>query len=650
MSRPEHRPRPDLTPEESDLRAWPDVRSDLVAAQKLKRFRSRKRAMELYIGGVSPEKIQVQTNVHATDLGPLLDRCLAAHPDGRIYGFRACIPGTRIQEYTRSKDLPDPKAGEKGGYAGAFRRFLNTYPDIEKAMTAIYLNRARAVGIGQEVRISIKSAKKRFDELCREHGIKSDQYPLNTEDGGRESLRRFFRSLHDTHYVAAVDARGDVEARVAVAGSAGTVLDREPLLPFEEAEFDGHTLDLEVEIELWLPSPTGVEVPVILSRLTLLVLMDRATTTVMSYQVVLHRNYNTTDVMLCFSRALEPWKPMELTIPNLQYLPGAGLPCGVIPECQGGACVDVLHWDNHLVHISPFAMKTIQQAVKCVVNAGKHRTPLARPLIELTFKLLEEKLHRLPGTTGSHPRDSRRVKQKGKDIIRLRLNELFQLLDVIICNHNAEPHARNAGMTPLQHIRAAIDQGQIIVRNLSEVEAEDCSLLKIRKRCKIKGNFKKSKRPYIEYKYGRYTSTRLCNMPSLIGSDLNVDFQRNDMRFAKAYTPDGALFDTLIVEPFWAGTPHTVDQRCLIAKMIKQKRLDLQAHPDPIHAAVDHLRDRALSSRIAASQYANLTANAGKPHGTPVPEIPPPPDTLKRPKVGGPWQPSRRNWIKLTKR
>src|SRR5579863_5536686 len=121
----EHRPRTDLTPEESDLSRWPDVRPDLLLPSQKERFEDRKRAMELYVAGESPEKIQVQTGVHPSEIGQLLDRCLAAHPDGRIHGFRACVPNVRILTYTRSKDLPDPKAGSKGGYAGAFSAFLN---------------------------------------------------------------------------------------------------------------------------------------------------------------------------------------------------------------------------------------------------------------------------------------------------------------------------------------------------------------------------------------------------------------------------------------------------------------------------------------------------------------------------------------------
>src|SRR5579872_4153164 len=137
--------------------------------------------------------------------------------------------GVRIREYTRSKELPDPKTGTRGGYAGAFRQLLNKHPDIEEALQAIYLNRANAAGVGQEVRISIQSAKKRFDKLCEKAGITPGQYPFNTEDGARESLRRYFRSLHDSDYVNAINARADVDARVAVAGDGRIELGREPL-------------------------------------------------------------------------------------------------------------------------------------------------------------------------------------------------------------------------------------------------------------------------------------------------------------------------------------------------------------------------------------------------------------------------------------
>lgn len=646
----DHRPRADLTPEEADLRSWPDVHEDLLETEDAERFRERKRAMELYVGGVSPEAVQIQTHVHQRELGDLLDRCLTMHPDGRRYGFRACIPNVRIREYTRSKELPDPKSGTGGGYAGAFRQLLNKFPEIEDALRAIYLNRANAVGMGQEVKISILSAKKRFDELCKKAGITSGQYPFNTEDGGRESLRRFFRSLHDSDYVAAINARADVDARVAVAGDGRIELGREPLSFGEVGEFDGHTVDLEIEIELWLPTPTGVEVPVLLSRLTLLVLVEEASTVIMSYLPVLRRNYNRADVLQLFARSLEPWKPMEITIPGLEYLPGAGLPSGVIPECADGLCLDVVRADNHRAHTSLVTVNALQKALKCGLNFGKHKAPLARALIELTNKLLEEKLHRVPGTTGSHPGDPRRTKQKGKPTLRLRLHEFLQLLDVVICNQNASPHRRGFGYTPLEYIRAAIDQGHTLIRTLSERERQDCSLHKFTRRCEVQGNFKAGKRPYIEYMYARYTSQKLANMPSLIGKFLTVDFRRVDARHGRAYLEDGAFLDDLVVERLWAGTQHTFEERALIAKLIRKKKLDLLAHPDPIHAAVDHMRTRASTSRVAASHFAEMSGMLGKPAGTPVPDIPPPPASLRSPEPGAPWKPNRGRWIKLTGR
>jgi hypothetical protein len=114
--------------------------------------------------------------------------CLAKHPDGRIYGFRAAIRYERLKDYERIQSVNNKAAANGRGLSGAFSQLLRRYPDLEKFLLREAKQRHAPINEAREVRKTVKRIHKRFLEECRKAGVKSNEYPLNQDFGGLRSL------------------------------------------------------------------------------------------------------------------------------------------------------------------------------------------------------------------------------------------------------------------------------------------------------------------------------------------------------------------------------------------------------------------------------------------------------------------------------
>ena len=119
----------------TDLRAidcanWPGV--DVNALDEATRviYAQRQRAIECYLAGDTVRKITQQTQLANRNIYRLLARCLAMHPDGRVYGFRGLLPRIRVESYTRYAQPKSLSASGSRGTAGAFLLLLERYPSL----------------------------------------------------------------------------------------------------------------------------------------------------------------------------------------------------------------------------------------------------------------------------------------------------------------------------------------------------------------------------------------------------------------------------------------------------------------------------------------------------------------------------------------
>ena len=172
-----------------DTDLWPRV--DLAEAPERVRTRieNRQRAIRAYLEGHVLDAICGECQVSKAELLRHLNRCMAMHPDGRIYGWRALLPHEHINPYVRWNR---PREGSRG-LAGAFQQFLRDHPTLREALDAAILrNKSDAV---RESRMSHLAIYNQFKRLCRQDGISETRYPFNTSDRGERALRRYTVSV-----------------------------------------------------------------------------------------------------------------------------------------------------------------------------------------------------------------------------------------------------------------------------------------------------------------------------------------------------------------------------------------------------------------------------------------------------------------------
>ncbi|MEO6072502.1 MAG: integrase, partial [Burkholderiales bacterium] len=87
--------------------------------------------MEHYLAGESVRDIHTQTSVGSRQLYRLLERCLARHDDGRVFGYRGLLPHVHVNAYTRHTPLTTLSEAGSRGTAGAFAYCLERYPVLE---------------------------------------------------------------------------------------------------------------------------------------------------------------------------------------------------------------------------------------------------------------------------------------------------------------------------------------------------------------------------------------------------------------------------------------------------------------------------------------------------------------------------------------
>ena len=222
-------------------------------------------------------------------------------------------------------------------------------------------------------------------------------------------------------------------------------------------------------------------------------------------------------------------------------------------------------------------------------------------------------LHRLPNTTGSSPADPKRDEpEKAALRYRISMAHLEELLDVIIANHNGEPHSALCWRSPLEQLTYFLDVEGTPLRYLRTDEQARVSLLNARFTRKVCGNPKHGRRPYVQFEDERYTSEVLARSPDLIGTELTLVVNTADLRTLTAFLPNGAELGVLAAMGKWAHTPHSLATR---RAANRRRTLKIEHHVDPanvdaVHVLLEDRSKEALTNKTAAMAYESVRRDA----------------------------------------
>lgn len=143
-------------PRSLSLSEWPALDDLALPEEKRTVFLRRQLAVQAYARGESLSHIAEDCGVHRSTVLRLVRQGQQAHPDGRLWGYRALVPHVRVQPYERSM-APRVLVHSKAGNAGAFAQLLRRHPSL-------------AIQLRRELEVSIPAWGSCSDDERRPHG------------------------------------------------------------------------------------------------------------------------------------------------------------------------------------------------------------------------------------------------------------------------------------------------------------------------------------------------------------------------------------------------------------------------------------------------------------------------------------------------
>jgi putative transposase len=132
--------------------------------------------------------------------------------------------------------------------------------------------------------------------------------------------------------------------------------------------------------------------------------------------------------------------------------------------------------------------------------------------------------------------------------------------------------------------------------------------------------WRRGPRAHINLFQVRYTSDVLAASATLLGKDLRVYYNSDDLRTLRAFLPDGAELGLLKAQGLWGEFGHDLKLRREIMKLRASKRLAFTINQAFIDRFVEGKKAKAKTSRRAASDLEKtLRALASAPTCTTPP-------------------------------
>ena len=606
-----------------DPDSWPafDVRALPRPQQRV--FKARRTAVELFAAGTALSEIMSRSGVHRRQIYRLLERCQAIHEDA---GYSDGGVSYRKQGSGDTSALQDSRFPQAAAPAAAPARSASYYARTPRSpngsLRACITNELQSISCPRTSACAYDCAA---SSICTATscvgvallGLGPIDYPLNVEQMGirslsaavrRECLRSFGRG-------ARLAGATHLKGKPSEAGASAA------MHALDVVEFDGHRLDLRLKVVV--RDPLGFEQEFEIERVWLLVVIDVWTRAALGYHVSLNREYSRYDVIRAIEAALEPHRRRVFTLPGVGYGECGGFPSEKLPEL-GYATSQWFKLDNAKANLADDVRHALADFIGCSIDAGPAHTPDDRPYIERFFGTIASSLSsRLPGYTGSNPRDVRRALSNPGSNLRLyvSLNELEELLEAAIGGYNASPHAGLNGRTPLEAMEYSVRVRGAMLNWLPEAKRHTLCLMQTPRRTTVRGYLEQRQRPHINFYGVRYTSQVLASTSAFLGQEVRVYYNSQDLRTVRAFAGDGAEIGVLKAQGAWGEIAHDLKLRREIIRQRGHKRLTAALSQDIVQAFVERKLAQAKHTRRAASELAHVlrTLQAAPTSVSPLP-------------------------------
>ncbi|SIT49459.1 conserved hypothetical protein [Paraburkholderia piptadeniae] len=606
------------------LDAWPSVDFELGASpddktkSRNQMLANRIKAIQMFSQGKTYRDIQAVTGQNRAMVRILFKRCLEIAGDGRIQGYRALLPYVHLRSNARRNTVREKRPEQQGGMSCALAAILARFPDMEGKLVD-QLKRDRRNKPAQYHPTGTNLVRI-FHGALRREKVTDEEWPFRTKHQGRHTIVPYMRSLFRQSFSCAVGHEGGPEAKAHAATGRGPASIIPYAEPFDAVEIDAYKIDAFFSIAFQTPAATLTEVT--LRRLWLLAAVERMTTAVLAYSVVYASEVRATDVAALIRKAIvEVWHPKNLTVPLLAYPPGSGLPSGVIPEAAH-AVWSVTMLDGALANLACRIHDFVRRSTGFVINWGPPGHFERRPNVERTFaKIAMNVFQRFPSTTGSGHGDGRAPDAEvAAGRFKIRADEAEQLVDVHFAEHNAVAGERNYYNTPLEAMRQFLcgDSPRCMVRTLPPNIGGLPRLALRTEVVTVRGAIRSGRRPYIQLENVRYTNPLLADSAWLLGKQIVIHIDDEDLRQVRAFLTSGEEYGVLVARGKWGVTKHDLTTRRAIFSLAHRRILQLCQTDDPVQTYLDWLavKAKANTKRQApapkeATEAARVARDAG---------------------------------------
>lgn len=576
------------------LEEWPSVDLIVVSDQgngpsrRGEMINNRINAIKMLVAGKTYREIRKVTGQHRPAVQRLFKRCLELAEDGQIWGYRALLPYVHLRANVRRSEVGQKRPEQHGGMSCALAGILERFPELEDALIDS-LKRDRR-NKPADYRPTGVSMVRLFHNALRHRNVSEDNWPFQPKYKGNRTIQRYMDSLLQMSFDDAVRQNGGEEAKAHAATGKGFLPTIPCVDPFDIVEIDAYHIDAFFSVAFETPDLSTTEVT--LKRLWLLAVVERKTTAVLAYSIVYASEVRAEDVAALIRKAIvDVWQPKVLTVP-LTYPTGGGLPSGVIPEAVH-AVWSITMLDGALANLAAKIHDVVRKEAGFVINWGPPGHFEHRPNVERTFeKIARNVFHRLPSTTGSSPKKGRAPDaEEAAKRFKIRADEAEQLVDVYFAEHNAVPGERNYFNSPLEMMRQYLcgDSPKCMVRTLPPDIGGKPRLAFRAELLPVRGSVKSGRRPYIQFMHIRYTNGLLSDSPWLLGKQLVVYIDDDDLRQVRAFLPGGQEYGILVAQAKWGITKHNLTTRKAIFRLVHKRILVLSETMDPVQCYMDYL-------------------------------------------------------------
>lgn len=571
--------------------SWNDVNVDAMSQDIKEKFVSRKKAVNLYLDGLSLAQITEQTGISGSEVIRLTKRCILTDKNGYQKGYAALIPNKQV---TRNN--------------GVLSQLFLEHPTLEPFVIGNYFGDKRYT---LEHNMNIRTLHTRFIEECKRLGVQDYDYPFTVKDKGYAVLYKYIKQKELDLQNKTIKRESKDSKQKFTSTGFGNSVNLNAIAPYNIVQIDGHKIDLLYTVDVENEQGEIISMPA--TRCWLLAIIDTSTRAIIGYSVSPHENYNQYDVLQTIHNSIVPHRKMEFTHSSFSYPDNGGFPSLALPETEW-AVFDMIMLDNAKSHLTENVIYKVAEELKCTVNFGSVATPETRGIVERFFKTLEiQGFHRLPGTTGSNPRDTKR-NQPEKESVKYRITytDICELLEYLIAQYNNSAHSSLENETPLQSLERKIRYAGMQPYVIPAVQRPNIDKLTyFTEERVLRGGYKTGTKPHVSYNGTKYHAYDIAIPMDYIGQKVYLEINPADVSHVDLYDKDGVFIANLIATGEWGRRSHSLKTHQAALKR-KNKNLETNTIFTPnLSEYEQELRENAKDNRRDRTKAAIVRKELG---------------------------------------